>query len=175
VSEASIPKDVFLDTSVVVGAMFPGTPDADACSRFCRDLVVARSHVYFAQVLRLDLARALRRLATKADKLPPGMREEYQLDLWGTNPLVRQRWLTRGARRFDDFLSQFIESVELPLTTDLWRRGLTIMGVEGLDATDALHLAAARQIGIADFATTDRDFRQVADPRIHLIRDDATT
>ena len=121
-SEASVPPDIFLDTSIVVAAMFLGTPDAEACARLCRDLVAAQSHVYFAQVLRLDLARALRRLATKADKLPASVRDEYQLALWGTNPLVRQRWLARGARRFDDFLRQFVEAVEVPLTTDLWRR-----------------------------------------------------
>ena len=158
--------------SVVVAAMFPGPPNADASDRFCQRLIAVRSHIYFTQVLRLDLARALRRLATKAEKLPSEMHAEYQLELWGTNSLVRQRWLARGARRFDDFLKQFVEAVELPLTNDLWRQSLTIMGVEALDATDALHLATARWIDIADFATTDRDFRRITHPRIHLVRDD---
>ena len=49
------------------------------------------------------------------------------------------------------------------------------MGVEVLDATDALHLATARWIGISDFATTDRDYRRITHPRVHLIRDDDTT
>lgn len=151
--------------------MYPGTPDATACRRFCQQLATDGTHVYFSQVLRLDLARAMRRLATKADKLAEEDQFRYRLDQWGSNPLIRQRWLTNGLRRFHAFLDQFEEAVEIPLTTADWRQSLEFMAVEALDATDAMHLAVARSLGINDFATTDGDFRRIIHPRIHLIRD----
>ncbi len=61
--------------------------------------------------------------------------------------------------------------MEIPLTTADWRQSLEFMAVEALDATDAMHLAVARSLGINDFATTDGDFRRIIHPRIHLIRD----
>jgi len=127
--------------------------------------------VYFSQVVRLDLARALRRLATKPDKLAANTRDEYQLDQWGSNPMVRQRWLSRGVRRFQAFLDQFGEVVEIPLTTHVWLQSVDLMAFEALDGSDALHLASARAIGVGDFATTDDDFRRITYPVVHLIRD----
>src|SRR5437867_4510477 len=107
--------------------MFPGTPDSSASTRFCRALADGAAVVYFSQVVRLDLARALRRLATKPDKLPANTRDEYQLEQWGSNPLVRQCWLTRGVRRFQAFLDQFAEVVEVPLTTHVWLQSVDLM------------------------------------------------
>ncbi|MGH2560065.1 MAG: type II toxin-antitoxin system VapC family toxin [Thermomicrobiales bacterium] len=170
-SVRSLPSDIYLDTSVVVAGMYPGTPDAAACRTLCQQLAAARSHVYFSQALRLDLARAMRRLATKANKLAEDDQVRYRLDQWATNPLVRQRWLANGVRRFHAFLDQFEEAVEIPLTTAQWRQSLELMATETLDATDAMHLAVARWYDIPDFATTDRDFRRVTLPMIHLIRD----
>jgi predicted nucleic acid-binding protein len=165
------PPDIFLDTSVVIAGIYPGTPDATACRAFCERLADAGSYVYFSQVLRLDLARTMRRLATKADKLAEDDQVRYRLDQWGTNPLIRQRWLTNGLRRFHAFLDQFEEAVEIPLTTADWRQSLELMVVEALDASDAMHLAVARSLDIHEFATTDRDFRRITHPRIHLIRE----
>lgn len=164
-------SDVYLDTSVVIGDMYRGTPNAAACRAFCQQLAADGSHVYFSQVLRLDLARALRRLATKPDKIAPDEREEYRLDEWGRNPLVRQRWIANGIRRFHNFLNQFEAAVEIPLTTALWRESLELMAVYALDSADAMHIATARSIGVPHIATTDRDFRKVTFSRVLIIRD----
>jgi predicted nucleic acid-binding protein len=164
---------VYLDTSVVIGAMYRGSPNATACKAFCTQLASDGSHVYFSQVLRLDLARALRRLATKPDKIDIEERREYRLDDWGRNTLVRQRWIANGVRRFHAFLDQFEEAVELPLTTRLWRDSLDLMAIDALDSADAMHIATARSSGIPHIATTDRDFRKITFPQVHLIRDSA--
>lgn len=164
-------SEIFLDTGVVIGALFPGTPDAQACSIFCEHLVAAGSRVYISQVMRLDLARVLRRLATKPDKLPIALRDAYAPNRWGENPLIRQRWLRHGVREFQQFLNQFTAVAEVPITLGIWRESIDVMASEGLDSSDALHLATARVIGIADFATTDRDVRSIASPRVHVIRD----
>lgn len=166
-----LPTNIYLDTSVLIGAMFPGTPDAAACNDYCRRLADGAATVYFSQSTRLDVARALRRLATKIDKLPAQVRDEYQLDQWGANPLIRQRWLTRGVRRFHALLDQFRESFEIPMTTHIWLQAVDLMAFESLDSSDSLHLASARAIGASDFATTDADFRRIAYPVVHLIRD----
>lgn len=169
------PATVYLDAGVIVGAIFSGTPDADACRAFCEELADARARIYFSQVVRLDYAHALRRLATKPDKLPAIIRTQFRLDRWGSNPLVRQLWFAAGLRQLNAFLAIFGGYVEVPLTTEMWEKSLEFMAVESLDARDAMHLAVARTIGISDFATTDGDFRRIQHPRIHLIRDASET
>jgi predicted nucleic acid-binding protein len=114
-----VPPEVYLDTSVIVAALFTGTPDAEACLSYCRALANADSKVYVSQVMRLDLARALRRLATKPDKVPAELRQEYKLDDWGRNPLIRQRWLRHAVRELDALLRQFGSVAELPFTLDV--------------------------------------------------------
>jgi len=162
---------VYLDTSVLIGALHPGIPDSAACASFVEMLLQSRTRVYVSLATRLDFGRAVRRLATKPDKLLPDLRSTYALDHWGTNPLVRHRWLTRELKLLDTLLGQFASATEIPLTHDLWRGSLDVMGADGLDATDALHVAAARAYGIPILATCDRDFRPIADPMIHLVQD----
>jgi len=65
-----VPQDVYVDTGVFIAAIFPGTTYSEACRQFCDDLAAADSSVYTAQIARFDLARALRRLATRPDRLP---------------------------------------------------------------------------------------------------------
>ena len=166
-----LPSDVYLDTSVVVGAIFPGTPNSTACSTTCYQLNVANVHVYASLALRLDYGRAVRRLATKPDRLPPQTVQEFRLDEWAINPLVRQRWFGRAARLLDEFLNRFNEYDELPITNEIWRLSLELMGSESLDATDSLHVATARIFSIGHFFTADSDFRRIASPTVHLIRD----
>ena len=138
---------------------------------FCIELRRSRTTVYFSHVLRIELARGMRRMATITSLLPQQIRSSYDLDLWGINPLIRQRWLTNGVRRFNTLLSQFAADIEIPTNVDRWIESIDLMASEGLEPTDALHLACARFAGVADFYTADADFRRIAWPQIHLIRD----
>lgn len=162
---------VYVDTSVLIGALHPGVPDSAACASFVEMLIRNKIRVYISLATRLDFGRAVRRLATKPDKLLPDLRGAYALDQWGSNPLVRHRWLSRELKLLESMLSQFSSATEIPLSYDIWRTSLDIIGADGLDATDALHVAAARAYEIPVFATCDRDFRSILNPIIHLVRD----
>ncbi len=166
------PHDVYLDADVVVAGMFPGTTHSAASARFCRRLSDQSSRVYFSQILRLEIAQTVRKLATKPDRLPPDVRHDYQLDRWGQDFLVRQRWMTAGLAQFDAFLAQFAEVFEIPFRLRIWESSVGIMALEHLRSQDAVHLATARTIRVGHFATCDDDFRHVRDPRIWIIRDD---
>jgi predicted nucleic acid-binding protein len=166
-----VPSDIYLDTGIILGAMFPGTPDSTSCGRFCNDLANADSRVYTAQIARMDLARALRQTATKPGRLPADIRTSFNRDLWATNPLIRSRWLWHGVREFDRLVGRFAFFIELPFTMDLWRRSLDLMAAETLDSSDGMHLATARSASLEYFATTDSDFRRVQSPHVLLIRD----
>lgn len=166
-----LPINVFLDTSVVVAAAYPGTTNALAAQELCDDIRNAQANVYVAEVLRLEFGRAIRRLATKSDRLPTHARTTYDLEKWSANSLVRQRWLSNGVRRLNELLLSFHSVVEIPMSTKIWLESIKIMGSESLDATDALHIATANAVGVDDFFTMDSDFRRVASPRIHLIQD----
>jgi predicted nucleic acid-binding protein len=162
---------VYVDTGVFIAAVFPSTVDSDAARVFCNELIAAGSRVYTSQVARLDLARALRKLATKPGRLPEETRRAYDLDQWATNPLIRSRWLWHSVRQFERLVSQFDQYAELAFSMDVWHQSLDLMAAETLDSSDAMHLATARLAGLTHFATTDSDFRRIPSPQVLLIRD----
>ena len=164
------PRHVYLDTSVVVGAIIYGAPHAGACRQFCNELIVAGSRVYFSQILRLELSQALRRLATTRTNLSAAMRQRYRLDDWGTSVTVRTRWLALGVTQFNLLLGQFAVAVELPFRVSTWTQSLDVMAQEGLQSRDAVHVATAREHGLGNLATVDADFQHVAGLWVRLIR-----
>jgi predicted nucleic acid-binding protein len=165
------PERVLLDTSLVIASLYPGTANSNAAIAFSVELRRTGSVVCFSNVLRIEIARAMRRLATKPGNLPSRVWDEYDFNLWGTHPLIRQRWLSNGVRRFNVYISQFSTVIELQMTTSIWLESIDLMAAETLDASDAIHIASARTYGIGHFCTTDADFRRISWPAVHLIRD----
>jgi predicted nucleic acid-binding protein len=166
------PSDVYLVTDVLVAAAFPGTTLAGASARFCQQLIDAGSRVYFSQVLRLELAQVVQKFATKPEALPTETRADFALDDWASDFLVRHRWMTTAIEQFDAYLAQFADVYEVPLRPRILRAAVGIMALEGLKAHDAAHLATARDLRLGHLATCERDFRNITNPRVWLIRED---
>ncbi|MGH2530830.1 MAG: hypothetical protein ACRDJW_00865 [Thermomicrobiales bacterium] len=93
-SDRPIPRRVYLDTSVVVGAVITGTKNSAACATFCERLIEANSQHFFSEILLLELSEAVRRLATIPGQIPSELRLAFQLDQWERSLFVRQRWMT---------------------------------------------------------------------------------
>ncbi len=154
----------------MIAAMIAGLPHSGACSRFCGRLAADNSHVFFSQIARLEIAEAVRKLATRA-QLPEDLRREYQLDQWATDPLIRQQWMAFGMAQFATLISKFYRVSELPFRIRMWRRSVQIMGRYALGSHDAVHVATALQNGIEIFATSDRHFSRVSALDVWLIHD----
>jgi predicted nucleic acid-binding protein len=169
------PPTIYLDTSVLLGAVVRGAPHTQACGAFCAQLISARSRVYFSQLVRLELPQALRRLATTRPNLPPAVQAHYQLSRWGTDPAIRQAWLAFGLTRFEALLNRFSQVFELPWDTQVWQASVQIMGQYGLQMMDATHVATAQVHRLRDFASVDDDFRRIPSLDLWLIRDSRST
>ncbi len=161
-STPSPPEVVYLDTSVVVAAIIPGSDHVGPCAAFCNDLVAAGSRIFFSQILRLELSQALLKLATRRAGLPSDTSAAYRLDDWGADPSVRDRWLRIGVRAFDDLFERFPRVLELPFDVGTWQTSLDVMVAHGLRSHDAIHVATARQLGVPTIATADDHFKRVA-------------
>jgi predicted nucleic acid-binding protein len=128
--------------------------------------------VYFSQLLRLEIAEALKNLAVRRPpQLPTGERQRYRLDDWETDTQARRRWMAFGVTQFRGFLGQFGDIIELPLDESTWQRSVQIMVRDGLRSYDAMHVATAREHGLRHFATVDRWFAGLRSPRVWLTRD----
>lgn len=88
--------------------------------------------------------------------------------------LGNRRQLDRGLKRRElnqiytklyDELSENLAFItfEHPLTEELWNKAEEYCAVTNIGATDAIHLAAAKEIGCNILVTRDNDFRQIAD------------
>ena len=164
------PSDVYLDSSLVVAAMLDGLPDSTASAAFCARLVDTNSRVCFSQILRLEIAEAFRKLASR-QQLPESLRQEYQLSDWATHPRIRQRWMAFGLGQFAIFLDAFYQVSEIPFGIQVWRHSVEIMADYGLGSHDAVHVATALQSGVHIFATSDKHFNRVDMLDIRLIHD----
>ena len=162
---------MYLDTGLIVAALSPGTPDARAAREFFAHLIAARSHAYVSQIMRIEFVQAVRKLAVKADRLPPNVRARHSLDQWASNRTVREQWLTHNVTALHALLATFDEVIEIPITLAIWEQSIQVMAQENLDSQDAIHIATARHLGLNHLATTDSDLRRLKDIRVWLIRD----
>src|SRR4051812_49135320 len=131
-----LPRDIYLDTSIVVAAIVPGTPNARVSRDFFQGLLERNTRIHFSQILRIEVAQAIRNLASRRGQLPLRTQRRYRLDEWESNEAVRRRWMTDCAHQFEEFLSQFIfeeflsqfiEVFELPFSITIWERGIELM------------------------------------------------
>jgi len=121
----SVPNYVYRDTSLVIATIVPGLPHARASDAFCTQLARQGSRIGFSQILRLELSRAIRNLASRRGQLPLNTQQSYRLDEWDTNVAVRQRWMTAGRQKFEAFLDRFDEVAELPFHTAIWEQSVS--------------------------------------------------
>jgi predicted nucleic acid-binding protein len=173
-ARAPLPADIYLDTSLVLAALLPGLAHAGPSLEFCDQLARQGCTVYFSQLLRLEIAQALKNVATrKPAQLSEPLRQQFQLHDWNTREDVRRRWMTHGQGQLEAFIGQFVEVVELPLDRVTWDRSIDLMCRYPFKSYDAAHVATAIQYSVQHLATTDREYLVVQNPRIWLIRDPA--
>ncbi len=164
-------SDIYLDTSVVAAAISSGDPHSVACTTFCGRLARDNVRVYFSQLLRLEIAQFIRKLATDPRSVvSPSLYQQYQLRDFGTDSGIRQQWMQFGMAQFDALLGTFYRVFELPLRKQIWQQSIDLMSLYGLESYDAAHVATAFRAGLSDLATVDGKFARVSGLHVHTIR-----
>lgn len=163
-------SDIYLDSSVLVDAMFAGLPHFAVSDAFCAHLADYGSHVYFSHLAYLEIGEAVRRLATR-QQLPASFRAEFHLADWATNANVRRQWMSFGLQEMERLLDGFSEVYEIPFQHTLWLQSIDLIGQYGLRASDAAHVATALRAGLRIFATNDDDFRRVDMLDVVIVRE----
>lgn len=166
-----LPRDVLLDTGLVVAAINVGSLNSASGRGFADQLVAERTRVHFSQILRLELTEALRKFATIPRRVADTVRRDFQLDHWERSVFVRRRWMRFGVQEFDALLARFDEVNELPFDQSIWLQSITVMTDERLRSHDAIHVATAREYRVPCIATTDDHFLRVNDLDVRLLRD----
>jgi predicted nucleic acid-binding protein len=163
---------VYLDTSVVATALFPGLAHGNASATFLGDVAKLGGRASFSRILWLEYAQVLIKLP-RGTELPDDMRRRFRLARWETNADVRRRWMEHGLDQLETLLRQFDEALAIPFRRSTWTASLDVMARTQLRSHDAVHVATAREVGVLDFVTVDDHFRRVPDLRVWLIRDAA--
>lgn len=166
-----LPRRIYLDTSFVIASLIAGLAHSEPCAAFCEQLADRRSVVYFSYLLRLEIAQALKNVATRPRQLPESLRLQFRLAQWATESAVRRRWMRFGFSQFDSLMATFQDVREIPLSLAACMQSRRIMSDYDLKSYDALHIATVRELRLRDFAATDREFRTVSGLKLWLIRD----
>jgi predicted nucleic acid-binding protein len=160
---------VYLDSSVLVGAVIEGANHAIASMEFCRQLARERTTVVISTLCRYELAHVASVLANPEARrrLPGSVIEQFDLTNWGDVASVRERWMTTVVMSLESLLGSFDELAEIPVLPNLWHAAIPIMIEHNIQSYDALHVATARSVEVADFATTDRLYSGIDGLTIH--------
>ncbi|RIK42088.1 MAG: hypothetical protein DCC58_11535 [Chloroflexi bacterium] len=167
----SFPSAIYVDTSVVVAAILEDALHHTGARTFCNQLIENRSRVCFSQLLRLELAQAIRVYGTVSAALPVTVRRRYRLARWDRDHEVRARWYHDGVTAFEALLADLSRVYEIPIRVEDWRSSIALMSRYHLRSYDAFHAATALGLGVFNFATLDSDFTRVSELNIHLLRD----
>lgn len=166
----AVPRDVFLETSFVVNAVFGQLSDSEACREASRQLRDESSVIYSSTLMRLEFAQSLRRLATFR-QLPRDLHDQFELDSWSRAD-VRHRWMDYGTSQVEAYLQSYATVTDLPVTQQILTQSRYFMAEYALRSLDAAHLATAIDFQIPVFWTCDDHFERVREITVEIIRDD---
>lgn len=170
-----VPSHLYVDSSVLVGAVVAGLPDSAACLKYCGEIAAAGTRVYFSELLYLEFANALAMLARRPHllaTLEQSLRDRYRLEQWTNDAGIRRAWLNFGERELDRLLEEFDEYVVVPIDGQLIENAVSIMADCNLQSNDALHVATARMQQVPALATTDGAFENARElVKVILVRD----
>jgi predicted nucleic acid-binding protein len=158
-----------VDSSVIAAAIIGGDPHSLACATYCADLAMNNTAIYFSELVRLEVAHVIRRLAT-TNAAPQPLYQRYRLSRFNTNRTVRQQWMQFGIGEFDAHLRTFSVVYEVPYQSAIWQHAVQLMSLHNLRSYDAAHVTTALAVGVADFASVDCDYPRVSGLHIHIIR-----
>lgn len=163
------PDDLYIDTSIVVDALFDDLPNAATAVALLRRLQTGGTQFYTSQVTRLEVGEAVRRLATR-QQLSQSLHDAYGLDRFLDEPEVRERWMHHARGEFERLIAR-LRIYELPFDNLIWRRSLDLIAAYNLRGNDAAHAATALEYGVPVFATNDDHFLRVRELDVLLVRD----
>jgi predicted nucleic acid-binding protein len=130
----------------------------------------ANNVVCFSDLLRVEVLHALRRIGSAPEYLTGSVRRRHRLQHWGQREAVRDEWFRFGLREFEALLDEFYRVDEIALTPSILNTCATLMARYNLKSNDAVHLATARAVGVAQIVTLDRDFAAVSEPAVLLLQ-----
>lgn len=163
------PSDVYLDSSVIVAAIIGGDPHSAACTQYCANLAANNTAIYFSELVRLEVAHVIRRIATTS-AAPQHLNAHYRLSRFNSDSMVRQEWMQFGLTEFESLLQTFFVVYEVPYHRAVWQQAFSLMSLYNLRSYDAAHIATALITRVSDFASVDSDYTRVSGLRIHIIR-----
>ena len=174
------PAHVFLDTSILIGAVFAGTPDAAACLAFCNEIDANDSVPVISELAYVEFADTVAKFGrspARRAEIDPAICGQFDLEHWTNSDVVRHAWMEFGLDQLDSLLTSSFQSfVEVPLTGALITSARALMTQCNLRSNDAIHVASALQEGTTHLASVDGGMANaVAVIGVILVRDTGVT
>lgn len=164
---------VYLDSSILIGAIIAGSSHSKAATGFCERVALERQLVIFSQIAHWEFANMSRTLGKGLRKggISSEDRERLGIVDWNTNFMTRVNWIENVQQELSRLLTLFDHVRQLPVTRHVWTAALPLVGHYDIGAYDAIHVATARMAGVRSFATCDRHYESVDVLDVHICRD----
>jgi predicted nucleic acid-binding protein len=163
---------VYLDTSLVAAAVAEIRQHA-AVQAFLDGLRQGNSQVFVSDLVRVELAQAIKAIANNPNAIPQRTRRKWKLHRWGDLQQVREDWYEYCFTNYDTLLAQFVTAEEVALSRSVIESAIELMAAFQIASYDAIHAATALAAGASTLATLDADFLTLATIpglTVHVIR-----
>jgi predicted nucleic acid-binding protein len=156
-----VPEHLYVDTDIFVNYLIGTQPNHARCRTFLERIQQeARTTLYVSSLSWLELAHVFTRPSFR-DELAEDLQRRYRLGRWERTD-IRRAYLDGLIGAFDETLAQYAW-VEVPITPIVRRLAVRYMAEYRLGSQDAVHLASAAHVSVADFASFDAGYRRVDD------------
>jgi predicted nucleic acid-binding protein len=162
----------FFDTSLVADAVAQSGRYATVRS-YLDSLLHDGARVFVSDLVRIELAQAIKAIANDPGMLPGRERRRWRLHRWGDLQQVREDWYDHCFTNYDQLLVEFISAEEVALSRSIIESAIDLMVAFQIDSHDAIHIATALAVGASTLATLDVDFMRLTPMpglTIHVIR-----
>jgi predicted nucleic acid-binding protein len=153
------PAHLYLDTDFLHACMTPTEPHYTRSAAFVEWLIThAITTIYVSPLTWMEFAFNVMKEQFRSS-LPPKEQLRFNLANW-QRQTVRETYLMSMIKWLESFLSHF-NWAEIPLTDTVRMQAVEYMAVYNLKPHDAMHVAAANSVGVADLASFDKKYRRI--------------
>lgn len=154
-----LPPQLYVDTDIWIAQLLEPEPHHARCSAFLQRIAHGGSTtLYVSSLTWIEFENVILKPQFRA-RLPREWHQRFGLARW-QDATIRRAYIEFMLGIFDDALASFTWN-EIPLTPDIRRRAARDIADHNVRPHDAVHLASATAVGVADFASLDEAFRRV--------------
>jgi predicted nucleic acid-binding protein len=153
------PDRLYLDTNIVIDYLISNRPFHARCVAFLDSIRRrGRTTIFLSSISWTEFVHVIRK-DTFRSVLPDELQERLSVGRWQDSS-IREQYIDFFLALFQRLIDHF-DWAEVPVTSTVRARAVTLIKQFNLGTQDAIHVASAFETGVLDLASFDEGYRRV--------------